>query len=139
MMDGRAREWLEAGGFFDWAPQPPMGSVDELKIFHAEFGDPEAPTLLLLHGFPTSSIDWYDVVEALGKEHRVCVLDFPGFGFSDKPKAESYTLARDCELVAHYLDEVVGCEPPRSSRTTAATASPWRLRPAAPPVIWPSS
>ena len=108
MMDGRAREWLEAGGFFDWAPQPPMGSVDELKIFHAEFGDPEAPTLLLLHGFPTSSIDWYDVVEALGKEHRVCVLDFPGFGFSDKPKAESYTLARDCELVAHYLDEVVG-------------------------------
>ena len=36
-------------------------------------------------GFPTSSIDWYDVVGALSQEHRVCVLDFPGFGFSDKP------------------------------------------------------
>jgi pimeloyl-ACP methyl ester carboxylesterase len=110
MMDGRAREWLEKGSFFGWVPPEPMREVRELKIFHAEFGDPEAPTLLLLHGFPTSSIDWYDVVGALGEEHRVCVLDFPGFGFSDKPKGESYTLARDCELVAHYLDEVVGAQ-----------------------------
>ena len=33
--------------------------------------------------------------DALSRDHRVCVLDFPGFGFSDKPKGESYTLARD--------------------------------------------
>jgi pimeloyl-ACP methyl ester carboxylesterase len=85
-----------------------MRQAARLEIFHAELGDPEAPPLVLLHGFPTSSIDWYDVVEVLAKEHRVCVLDFPGFGFSDKPKGESYTLARDTELVAHYLDQVVG-------------------------------
>jgi pimeloyl-ACP methyl ester carboxylesterase len=109
-MDGRAREWLEAGSFFEWSPRPLMRETEELKVFHAELGDPEAPTLLLLHGFPTSSVDWYDVVETLSEEHRVCVLDFPGFGFSDKPKGESYTLARDCELVAHYLEEVVGAQ-----------------------------
>jgi pimeloyl-ACP methyl ester carboxylesterase len=63
-----------------------------------------------LHGFPTSSVDWYDVVEALGRDHRVCVLDFPGFGFSDKPKGERYTLARDAELVEHHLREVLGAE-----------------------------
>jgi pimeloyl-ACP methyl ester carboxylesterase len=101
MIDGRAKEWLDAGAFFEWAG---------FEIFHAEFGDPDAPPLLLLHGFPTSSIDWYDVVGMLGRERRVCVLDFPGFGFSDKPKGESYTLDRDCELVGHYVREVVGAK-----------------------------
>jgi pimeloyl-ACP methyl ester carboxylesterase len=107
MIAGRAEEWLAAGSFFHWVPRQPMHHTGRLKIFHAEFGDPEAPTLLLLHGFPTSSVDWYDVVAALSREHRVCVLDFPGFGFSDKPKGESYTVQRDCELVAHYLREVL--------------------------------
>lgn len=108
MIAGRAEEWLDAGSFFEWVPRAPMRDADRLKIFHSEFGDPEAPTLLLVHGFPTSSIDWYDVVPALSREHRVCVLDFPGFGFSDKPKGESYTVERDCELVDHYLREVLG-------------------------------
>ena len=85
MLDGRAREWLDAGSFFEWVPSEPLQQVSKLSIFHREFGDPDAPILALLHGFPTSSIDWYDVVGALSQEHRVCVLDFPGFGFSDKP------------------------------------------------------
>ena len=109
-MDGRAEEWLEAGGFFEWEPPEPMRRTDRLRIFHAEFGDPEAPTLLLLHGFPTSSIDWCDVVDVLSGERRVCVLDFPGFGFSDKPQGASYTLGRDADLVEHYLSEVLGAE-----------------------------
>ena len=108
MLDGRAREWLDAGSFFEWEPSEPLQQVSKLSIFHREFGDPDAPILALLHGFPTSSIDWYDVVGALSEEHRVCVLDFPGFGFSDKPAGEGYTLRRDCELVDHYLQEVLG-------------------------------
>ncbi len=108
MIARRAEEWLAAGSFFEWVPREPMHNTSRLKIFHAEFGDPEAPALLLVHGFPTSSVDWYDVVPALSREHRVCVLDFPGFGFSDKPKGESYTIDRDCELVSHYLCEVLG-------------------------------
>lgn len=107
MLEGRAREWLDRGSFFEWAPAEPLRQVEKLNVFHAEFGDPDAPPLLLLHGFPTSSIDWYDVVGPLGQEHRVFLLDFPGFGFSDKPKGESYTLERDAELVDHYLGEVL--------------------------------
>ena len=84
------------------APRP-----STLRIFHAEFGDPEAPLVLLLHGFPTSSVDWYDVVGPLSTDHRVCVLDFPGFGFSDKPKHAQYTLHRDCTLVEYYLNDVL--------------------------------
>ena len=105
-MDGRAGEWLRAGSFFEWPA--PIDDTRKLRIFHAEFGDPQAPTLALLHGFPTSSVDWYDVVGALSREHRVCVLDLPGFGFSDKPKGERQSLQRDSELVGHYLAEVLG-------------------------------
>jgi pimeloyl-ACP methyl ester carboxylesterase len=87
-----------------------MHHTTSLRIFHAELGDPEAPVLLLVHGFPTSSIDWFDVVDALSEHHRVCLVDFPGFGFSDKPKGERYTLTRDAELLEHYLREIVGAE-----------------------------
>jgi pimeloyl-ACP methyl ester carboxylesterase len=107
-MSGRAQEWLEAGGFFGWGVRDGGSGTDDLQIFHAEFGDPDAPVLLLVHGFPTSSVDWYDVVPLLSSERRVCLLDFPGFGFSDKPKGESYTLARDSALLDHYLREIIG-------------------------------
>jgi pimeloyl-ACP methyl ester carboxylesterase len=83
------------------------GDTGKLSIFHAEFGDPSAPVLLLVHGFPTSSIDWHDVVDDLAATHRVCVLDLPGFGFSDKPVGGSYTLARDSELLGYYLAEIL--------------------------------
>lgn len=107
-MEERAREWLESGSHFEWVPQPPMRRISKLSIFHAEFGDTDAPLLLLVHGFPTSSIDWQDVAGELSARHRVCVLDLPGFGFSDKPTAESYTLHRDSELVGYYLTEILG-------------------------------
>jgi len=99
-MHGRAQEWFDAGGFFRYA--------DELQIFHAELGDTDAPVVLLVHGFPTSSIDWYDVAPLLSRDHRVCVVDFPGFGFSDKPKGVAYTVANDAKLLDHYLREIVG-------------------------------
>lgn len=109
-MDGRAREWLEAGSHFEWVPTEPLRHAGKLNIFHAEFGDPEAPLLLMVHGFPTSSIDWQDVVGELSANYRVCVLDLPGFGFSDKPTDESYTLHRDSELLGYYLVDILGAQ-----------------------------
>ncbi len=106
----RARTWLESGDRFDWTPTEAMRRTERLRIFHTERGDPDAPVLLLVHGFPTSSIDWYDVVEPLAEHHRVCMVDFPGFGFSDKPVDEDYTLTRDAELLDHYVREVLGVE-----------------------------
>ena len=109
-MEARAREWLEAGSHFEWVPTQPMHHAGKLNIFHAEFGDPEAPVLLMVHGFPTSSLDWQDVVGGLSANYRVCVLDLPGFGFSDKPTGESYTLRRDSGLLGHYLVEILGAQ-----------------------------
>lgn len=107
-MAERAQDWLQAGRHFSWIPSEPLRHVDNLNIFHAEFGDPEAPLLLMVHGFPTSSIDWCDVAGELSATHRVCVLDMPGFGFSDKPVGENYTLRRDSELLGYYLTEILG-------------------------------
>jgi hypothetical protein len=129
--DPRAASWLEAGASFEW--RPARGTDGSVRIFHAEFGSHDAPVLLLLHGFPTSSLDWSDVVGRLGATHRVCTLDFPGYGFSDKPEDWPYSLFLDAELVAHYLTTVVGERRCTVPHTTAVTASPcccttWRGR-----------
>lgn len=81
-----------------------------VEIFHVELGEPERPVLALVHGFPTSSIDWFEVARLLSASYRVCLVDFPGFGFSDKPRDWAYSLRRDGELLDHYLAEVVGAE-----------------------------
>lgn len=107
-MAERAQDWLQAGRHFSWVPREPLEHADSLNIFHAEFGDREAPLMLMVHGFPTSSIDWCDVAGELSATHRVCVLDLPGFGFSDKPAGENYTLRRDSELLGYYLTEILG-------------------------------
>jgi pimeloyl-ACP methyl ester carboxylesterase len=109
-MEGRAQTWFESGSFFEWTPPDAAGSSGPLHIFHAEFGDPSAPPMLLVHGFPTSSADWFDVVDALADEYRVCLLDFPGFGFSDKPQDHRYALERDRELLEHYASRVLGID-----------------------------
>ncbi len=109
-MEGRAKEWWQSGSHFEWTPPPeqPSQSSDPIRIFHAELGDPDSPLVVLLHGFPTSSIDWSDVAPLLADRFRLGMLDFPGFGFSEKPKRGPYTIRRDAALVAHYVGEVLG-------------------------------
>jgi pimeloyl-ACP methyl ester carboxylesterase len=101
----RAEEWRDRGGHFSWCPQG--GSAPPVEIFHVEMGDPEAPVLLLVHGWPTSSFDWSGAAGQLTDSFRVCALDFPGYGFSDKPQGWGYSLARDEELIEFYLAEVI--------------------------------
>ena len=104
----RAERWGERGAHFAWTPS--KEDVAPVQLFHVELGDPDAPVISLVHGFPTCSIDWFEVAEQLSADHRVCLLDFPGYGFSDKPRGWGYSLRRDAELLDHYLAEVVGAE-----------------------------
>ena len=108
MSTTRADDWRSRGGYFSW--RPAAGDASSVEIFHVELGDPDAPVLLLIHGWPTSSIDWFEVATELSTRFRVCALDFPGFGFSDKPQGWGYSLTRDEELIEHYLAEVIGAE-----------------------------
>jgi pimeloyl-ACP methyl ester carboxylesterase len=66
--------------------------VDELKVFYREAGDPKAPTVLLLHGFPTSSHMFRDLIPALADRYHVVAPDLPGFGFTDAPDRTRYSI-----------------------------------------------
>jgi pimeloyl-ACP methyl ester carboxylesterase len=106
MNTSRADDWRSRGSHFAWRPAGKDASP--VEIFHVEIGDPGAPVLLLIHGWPTSSIDWFEVANQLSARFRVCALDFPGYGFSDKPQGWGYSLTRDEELVEFYVSEVIG-------------------------------
>ena len=64
--------------------------VDGSKIFYREAGPKTAPTILLLHGFPTSSHMFRDLIPALADRYHVVAPDLPGFGFSDAPDRERF-------------------------------------------------
>jgi pimeloyl-ACP methyl ester carboxylesterase len=58
----------------------------------------EGPALLLIHGFPTASFDWWKVWDALAARFRVVAADMLGFGFSDKPVDDAYLIADQASL-----------------------------------------
>ncbi|HVS68574.1 MAG TPA: alpha/beta hydrolase [Mycobacteriales bacterium] len=105
MSSGRAQAWRDRGSYFSWAPAE--GSAPPVDIFHVEGGDPGNPTIVLVHGFPTCSVDWFDLGILLSDRFHVCALDFPGYGFSSKPTGWGYSLGRDAELLDHYLADVL--------------------------------
>lgn len=69
--------------------------VDGVKIAYREAGDKHAPTLLLLHGFPTSSHMYRTLIPLLADQYHVIAPDYPGFGESDAPAPEKYTYSFD--------------------------------------------
>jgi pimeloyl-ACP methyl ester carboxylesterase len=64
--------------------------VDDVRIFYRETGPADAPVLLLLHGFPSSSFMFRDLMPRLANRWRVIAPDYPGFGESDFPAPAEY-------------------------------------------------
>jgi len=69
--------------------------VDGIKVFYRAAGDATAPVLLLLHGFPTSSFMFRDLIPELADHYRVIAPDLPGFGFTEVPETRKYTYSFD--------------------------------------------
>ena len=67
--------------------------VDGSKIFYREDGPKDRPTILLLHGFPTSSHMFRSLIPALADQYHLIAPDLPGFGFSDARTAKSSATA----------------------------------------------
>ena len=67
-----------------------QATVDGNKIFYREAGTATAPNLLLLHGFPTSSHMFRNLIPALADRYHLVAPDLPGFGFSDAPDRKSF-------------------------------------------------
>lgn len=83
-------------------------SLDGLEIFYREAGPSGAPVVLLLHGFPTSSRMFNDLVPMLADKYRVIAPDYPAFGHSAVPprSAFAYTHSRLSEVVDALLDKL---------------------------------
>jgi pimeloyl-ACP methyl ester carboxylesterase len=69
--------------------------VDGIRIFYREAGRTDAPVLLLLHGFPTSSHMFRDLIPLLADRYHLIAPDLPGFGFSDAPDSERFKYSFD--------------------------------------------
>ena len=69
--------------------------ADGVRVFYREAGDPQAPTLLLAHGFPSSSHMYRQLLAELSDQFHVVAPDLPGFGFTEVPEARGYTYSFD--------------------------------------------
>jgi pimeloyl-ACP methyl ester carboxylesterase len=82
--------------------------VDGLDIFYREAGPKDAPTILLLHGFPTSSQMFRDLMPALSDRYHLIAPDYPGFGNSSMPTVDEfdYTFDRLAEVVERLTEKL---------------------------------
>ena len=83
--------------------------VDGLKIFYREAGPADAPTLLLLHGFPSAGHMFRDLIPLLAERFHLVAPDLPGFGQSDMPSRDSfkYTFDNLAEAISRFT-EIIG-------------------------------
>src|SRR6476619_7049509 len=83
--------------------------VDGSKIFYREAGAKTAPSVLLLHGFPTSSHMFRNLIPTLADRYRVVAPDLPGFGFTEVPARAGFKYTFDyLAKVIERFTEVVG-------------------------------
>lgn len=87
-------EWRNAGEYYRYEGH---------NIFFVDTAETTKPVLLLLHGFPTSSWDWHEVWPELCKHFRVIAFDFLGFGLSDKPLLDRYSILMQADIAEALL------------------------------------
>lgn len=100
-------QWKDGGTELRWRSTTVANDRTEVAVFSRRCGTPGAPALVLVHGFPTSSIDYFALTSELSAEFDIYLLDFPGYGLSDKPpEPYVYSLYDDARLLVHAITEV---------------------------------
>lgn len=82
--------------------------IDGLSIFYRESGPATAPTILLLHGYPTSSHMYRNLIPMLSEQYHVIAPDLPGFGYSDAPAHTTfnYTFDNLTKYIQGFIDKL---------------------------------
>jgi pimeloyl-ACP methyl ester carboxylesterase len=83
-------------------------TIEGVDIFYREAGDPSRPTILLLHGFPTSSHMFRNLIVELADQYHLVAPDYPGYGYSSMPSVDKFDYSFDniARIVAKFTDEV---------------------------------
>ena len=81
--------------------------ADGVNVFYREAGPADAPVVLLLHGFPTSSFQYRDLIPRLADRYHVIAPDLPGFGFTEVSETRKYKYTFDA--LADTMLGVYGC------------------------------
>jgi len=83
-------------------------TIEDVDIFYREAGDPNNPTILLLHGFPTSSHMFRDLIPELADQYHLVAPDYPGYGFSSMPAVSEFDYSFDnvARLIGKFIDEI---------------------------------
>lgn len=91
-------------------PVTSIGTVeaDGVRVFYRAAGDPDAPVILLLHGFPTSSFMFRELIPRLADRYRVIAPDLPGFGFTHVPEERKYRYSFDslAQSIEAFVDAI---------------------------------
>ncbi|MGV0036789.1 alpha/beta fold hydrolase [Mycobacterium colombiense] len=102
-------QWQAGGTELRWRSTTAANDGQEVAVFARRCGTAGAPALVLVHGFPTSSSDYFGLTNELGAEFDIYLLDFPGYGLSDKPpEPYRYSLYDDARLLVHAITQVWG-------------------------------
>lgn len=82
--------------------------VDGVGVFYREAGPKDAPVIVLLHGFPSSSREFDSLIPLLAPHYHLIAPDFPGFGQSDQPSPSSYAYTFDhlAQTTIHFLKQL---------------------------------
>ncbi|WP_231647505.1 alpha/beta fold hydrolase [Planomonospora sphaerica] len=83
-----------------------FADVDGVRVFYREAGPRDAPTLLLLHGFPSASHQFTRLIDALGTRYHLVAPDYPGFGHTEVPAGFDHSFDRLADVVEGFVDRL---------------------------------
>jgi len=97
MVQTRSTRMVKSPGLGETIPVASIHRVeaDGVRVFYRAAGDPDAPVVLLLHGFPASSFMFRELIPRLAGNYRVIAPDLPGFGFTEVPAERKYVFSFD--------------------------------------------
>jgi 4,5:9,10-diseco-3-hydroxy-5,9,17-trioxoandrosta-1(10),2-diene-4-oate hydrolase len=100
-------EWEQNRELVFHADYSRFTKVDGVRLHYQEAGDPNAPPMILIHGFASSNLVWSKVfLEFAAAGFRVIAPDLLGYGYSDKPRHVDYTIARQAEMVLSFMKQL---------------------------------
>ena len=90
----------------EWEKKGTYLTINGHRIFVIDTGTKDQETLLLIHGFPTSSWDWEKVWKTFSAKYRVVAMDMLGFGLSDKPDPHKYSIHEQADIIEVIVEQL---------------------------------